>query len=50
MSAGVARRIRGYHAAGHQMVVVVTGDTQNGADQRKPTEFLYSHILKAVRR
>ena len=33
----------------HDMVVVVNGDTQNRADQRKPIEFLYSHILPAVR-
>jgi CubicO group peptidase (beta-lactamase class C family) len=33
----------------HNMVVVVTGGTQNGADQNKPTEFLYSHILPAVK-
>ncbi len=32
----------------HDMVVVVTGGTQNGRDQRRPIEFLYSHILKAV--
>jgi len=34
----------------HQMVVVVTGDTQNGIDQRKPIGFLYTHILKAIKR
>jgi len=34
----------------HDMVVVVNGDTQPGADQNKPIEFLYSHILPAVRR
>jgi len=34
----------------HDMVVVVTGATQNGADQNKPREFLYSHILPAVKR
>jgi CubicO group peptidase (beta-lactamase class C family) len=34
----------------HHMVVVVTGGTQNGADQNKPREFLYSHILPAVNR
>ena len=32
----------------HHLVVVVTGDTQSGRDQRKPIEFLYSHILPAV--
>jgi CubicO group peptidase (beta-lactamase class C family) len=32
----------------HEMVVVVTGGTHNGADQGKPVEFLYSHILPAV--
>jgi CubicO group peptidase (beta-lactamase class C family) len=32
----------------HELVVVVTGDTQNGIDQRKPIGFLYSHILPAV--
>jgi CubicO group peptidase (beta-lactamase class C family) len=34
----------------HDMVVVVTGGTQSGRDQRRPIEFLYSHILPAVRR
>lgn len=34
----------------HHMVVVVTGGTQNGTDQNKPREFLYSHILPAVKR
>jgi CubicO group peptidase (beta-lactamase class C family) len=34
----------------HNMVVVVNGDTQNRTDQRKPIEFLYTHILAAVRR
>ena len=34
----------------HDMVVVVTGDTQNGPDQNRPREFLYSHILSAVNR
>jgi CubicO group peptidase (beta-lactamase class C family) len=33
----------------HDMVVVVTGGTQNGRDQRRPIHFLYSHILKAVK-
>ncbi len=33
----------------HDMVVVVTGGTRSGADQRKPIEFLYSHILTAIR-
>jgi CubicO group peptidase (beta-lactamase class C family) len=33
----------------HDMVVVVTGGTRNSADQGKPVEFLYSHILPAVR-
>jgi CubicO group peptidase (beta-lactamase class C family) len=34
----------------HDMVVVVTGGTRNGTDQNRPREFLYSHILPAVRR
>jgi CubicO group peptidase (beta-lactamase class C family) len=34
----------------HDMIVVVTGATQNGVDQNKPREFLYSHILPAVKR
>jgi len=34
----------------HHMLVVVTGDTRNRDDQRKPIEFLYSHILPAVKR
>ncbi len=34
----------------HDMVVVVFGDTQTGTDQNRPIEFLYSHILPAVRR
>ncbi len=34
----------------HDMVVVVTGGTRSGADQRRPIELLYSHILPAVRR
>lgn len=34
----------------HQMVVVVTGGTQSRLDQRKPIEFLYTHILPAVLR
>jgi len=34
----------------HQMVVVVTGGTQNGRDQRRPIDFLYSHVLKAIER
>jgi len=34
----------------HDMVVVVNGDTQSGIDQRKPIEFLYTHILKSVQR
>jgi CubicO group peptidase (beta-lactamase class C family) len=33
----------------HDMVVVVTGGTHNRADQSKPIEFLYSHILPAVK-
>lgn len=33
---------------GHDMVVVVTGGTRNAADQGKPFEFLYSHILPSV--
>ena len=32
----------------HDMVVVVTGDTQSGSDQRNPILFLYTHILPAV--
>ncbi len=34
----------------HDMVVVVTGGTRNRQDQRRPIDFLYSHILPAVRR
>jgi CubicO group peptidase (beta-lactamase class C family) len=34
----------------YNMVVVVTGDTRNRDDQGKPIEFLYSHILPAVKR
>lgn len=34
----------------HDMVVVITGGTQNRIDQRKPIEFLYSHILPAIKR
>jgi CubicO group peptidase (beta-lactamase class C family) len=34
----------------HEMVVVVTGGTQNGVDQRKPVKFIYSHILPSVKR
>ena len=34
----------------HQTVVVVTRGTQDRRDQHKPVEFLYSHILPAVRR
>jgi len=34
----------------HDLVVVVFGNTQTGADQNRPIEFLYSHILPAVRR
>ena len=34
----------------HEMVVVVNGDTQSRIDQRKPIEFLYTHILKSVQR
>jgi len=34
----------------HDMVVVVTGGTQNGRDQQRPIDFLYSHVLKAVER
>jgi len=33
----------------HDMVVVVTGGTHNGADQSRPIGFLYSHILPAVK-
>jgi hypothetical protein len=32
------------------MVVVVTGGTRRWADEKKPVDFLYSHILPAVRR
>lgn len=32
----------------HDMAVVVTGGTHSGVDQRKPIEFLYSHILPSV--
>ncbi|UCH94684.1 MAG: DUF4274 domain-containing protein [Candidatus Aminicenantes bacterium] len=32
----------------HDMVVVVTGDTRSGLDQRKPINFIYTHILPAV--
>ena len=32
----------------HDIVVVVTGGAQSSADQRRPIEFLYSHILPAV--
>lgn len=34
----------------HDMVVVVTGGTRNGVDQRKPVKFIYSHILPSVNR
>ena len=34
----------------HEMVVVVTGGTRNGRDQRRPIEFLYTHVLPAVER
>ena len=34
----------------HDMVVVVTGGTRSGVDQRKPIGFLYTHILPSVRR
>lgn len=34
----------------HDMVVVVTGGTSSGTDQRKPIEFLYTHILPSVQR
>ncbi len=34
----------------HRMVVAVTGGTHNRTDQRRPIEFLYSHILPAVLR
>ena len=30
--------------------VVVTGGTRSWTDERKPVDFLYSHILPAVRR
>ncbi len=32
----------------HDLVVAVTGGTTSGADQRKPIEFLYSHILPSL--
>ncbi len=32
----------------HDMIVVVNGDTRSRTDQRKPIEFLYSHILPSV--
>jgi CubicO group peptidase (beta-lactamase class C family) len=32
----------------HQMIVVVTGGTRSRKDQRKPIEFLYTHILPAI--
>ncbi len=32
----------------HDMVVVVTGDTRSRTDQRKPIEFIYTHILPAL--
>ena len=32
----------------HDMVVVINGDTRSRIDQRKPIEFLYSHILSSV--
>ncbi len=32
----------------HDMVVVVTGGTNNRTDQQKPIGFLYSHVLPAV--
>jgi CubicO group peptidase (beta-lactamase class C family) len=34
----------------HDMVVVVFGDTQTGADKNKPIGFLYDSILPAIRR
>jgi CubicO group peptidase (beta-lactamase class C family) len=34
----------------HDMVVVVNGAARTGAEQNRPIEFLYSHILPAVRR
>jgi CubicO group peptidase (beta-lactamase class C family) len=33
----------------HDMVVVVTGGTRSGIDQKKPIQFLYNHILPAVK-
>lgn len=32
----------------HDLVVVVTGGTRSGRDQRRPIEFLYTHVLPAV--
>ena len=32
------------------MVVLVTGGTRGWSDQQKPVQFLYSHVLPAVRR
>ena len=34
----------------YRMVVVVTGGTQSGIEQRKPIQFLYTHILPAIKR
>jgi len=34
----------------HDLVVVVTGGTRNSTDMRKPVEFLYTHVLPAVKR
>lgn len=33
----------------HDLVVVTTASAR-GADQQRPIDFLYSHVLKAVRR
>ena len=33
----------------HDLVVVVTGGTRHYTDEAKPVEFLYSHVLPAVR-
>ena len=34
----------------HDMVVVVTGGARSGRDMRRPVDFLYSHVLKALKR
>lgn len=47
----VAKGFRGQYifvVPEHDMVVVVTGGTRDYADQRRPVDFLYSHILPSV--